>query len=75
MAIDDDGHTALHWRARMGRIRIVKISALAGGGHLQVNRAGQTALMRSVMFATLRVRESPGAVTSCCTGPTLNIDN
>lgn len=51
MAIDDDGHTALHWAAAMGRIRIVKLLLTAGADIFRVNKSGQTPLMRSVMFA------------------------
>ncbi|EEB88549.1 hypothetical protein MPER_13556, partial [Moniliophthora perniciosa FA553] len=51
MAIDDDGHTALHWACAMGRIRIVKLLLTAGADIYKVNKSGQTPLMRSVMFA------------------------
>jgi transcription factor MBP1 len=51
MAIDDDGHTALHWAAAMGRVRVVKLLLSAGADIYNVNKAGQTALMRAVMFA------------------------
>ncbi|EDR02284.1 uncharacterized protein LACBIDRAFT_191754 [Laccaria bicolor S238N-H82] len=51
MAIDDDGHTSLHWACAMGRIRIVKLLLTAGADIFKVNKAGQTPLMRSVMFA------------------------
>ncbi|KAG8826865.1 hypothetical protein FRC19_006984 [Serendipita sp. 401] len=49
--IDEDGHTALHWAAAMGCIRVVKLLVSAGADVFKVNKAGQTALMRSVMFA------------------------
>ncbi|KAH9950026.1 apses-domain-containing protein [Amylocystis lapponica] len=58
MAIDDDGHTALHWAALWA-----------------VNKAGQTALMRSVMFANnYDVRKFP-ELYELLHRSTLNIDN
>ena len=49
--IDEDDHTALHWAAAMGRIRVVKLLLSAGADPFLTNKSGQTALMRSVMFA------------------------
>ena len=40
MAIDDDGHTALHWACAMGRIRIVKFLLSAGADIFRVNTLG-----------------------------------
>ncbi|KAI9063369.1 apses-domain-containing protein [Trametes sanguinea] len=75
MAIDDDGHTALHWAAAMGRIRIVKLLLTAGADIYKVNKAGQTALMRSVMFANnYDVRKFP-ELYELLHKSTLNIDN
>lgn len=75
MAIDDDGHTALHWASAMGRIRVVKLLLTAGADIFKVNRAGQTALMRSVMFANnYDVRKFPD-LYELLHRSTLNIDN
>lgn len=75
MAIDDDGHTALHWASAMGRIRIVKLLLSAGADIFRVNKAGQTALMRSVMFANnYDVRKFP-ELYELLHRSTLNIDN
>ncbi|KAG6831865.1 hypothetical protein H0H92_006982 [Tricholoma furcatifolium] len=75
MAIDDDGHTALHWACAMGRIRIVKLLLTAGADIFKVNKAGQTALMRSVMFANnYDVRKFP-ELYELLHRSTLNIDN
>ncbi|KAH9853819.1 apses-domain-containing protein [Lenzites betulinus] len=75
MAIDDDGHTALHWASAMGRIRIVKLLLTAGADIYKVNKAGQTALMRSVMFANnYDVRKFP-ELYELLHKSTLNIDN
>ncbi|OBZ71921.1 Cell division cycle-related protein res2/pct1 [Grifola frondosa] len=75
MAIDDDGHTALHWASAMGRIRIVKLLLTAGADIFKVNKAGQTPLMRSVMFANnYDVRKFP-ELYELLHRSTLNIDN
>ncbi|KAH9482482.1 Cell division cycle-related protein res2/pct1 [Psilocybe cubensis] len=75
MAIDDDGHTALHWGCAMGRIRVVKLLLTAGADIFKVNKAGQTALMRSVMFANnYDVRKFP-ELYELLHRSTLNIDN
>lgn len=75
MGIDDDGHTALHWACAMGRIRIVKLLLSAGADIFKVNKSGQTALMRSVMFANnYDVRKFP-ELYELLHRSTLNIDN
>lgn len=74
MAIDDDGHTSLHWACAMGRIRIVKLLLTAGAEIFKVNKTGQTALMRSVMFANnYDVRKFP-ELYELLHRSTLNID-
>ncbi|KAI0786400.1 transcription factor [Abortiporus biennis] len=73
--IDDDGHTALHWAAAMGRVRIVKLLVSAGADIFRLNKAGQTALMRAVMFANnYDVRKFP-ELYEILHKTTLNIDN
>ncbi|KAF9268241.1 transcription factor [Marasmius fiardii PR-910] len=75
LAIDDDGHTALHWACAMGRIRIVKLLLTAGSDIYKVNKGGQTPLMRSVMFANnYDVRKFP-ELYELLHKSTLNIDN
>ncbi|KAJ3790668.1 transcription factor [Lentinula aff. detonsa] len=75
MAIDDDGHTSLHWACAMGRLRIVKLLLTAGADVFKVNKAGQTPLMRSVMFANnYDVRKFP-ELYELLHRSTLNIDN
>ncbi|KIL68212.1 hypothetical protein M378DRAFT_158754 [Amanita muscaria Koide BX008] len=75
MAIDDDGHTSLHWACAMGRIRVVKLLLTAGADVFRVNKSGQTALMRSVMFANnYDVRKFP-ELYELLHRSTLNIDN
>lgn len=75
MAIDDDGHTSLHWACAMGRIRIVKLLLTAGVDIFKVNKAGQTALMRSVMFANNYDVRKFQELYELLHRSTLNIDN
>lgn len=75
MAIDDDGHTSLHWACAMGRIRIVKLLLTAGADTFKVNKAGQTALMRSVMFANNYDVRKFQELYELLHRSTLNIDN
>lgn len=75
MEIDDDGHSALHWASAMGRVRIVKLLLTAGADIYKTNKSGQTALMRSVMFANnYDVRKFP-ELYELLHRSTLNIDN
>ncbi|KAH8830590.1 transcription factor [Flagelloscypha sp. PMI_526] len=75
MAIDDDGHTSLHWACAMGRIKTVKLLLSAGADIFKVNKSGQTPLMRSVMFANnYDVRKFP-ELYELLHKSTLNIDN
>ena len=74
VAIDDDGHTALHWACAMGRLRVVKLLLSAGANIFSVNHAEQTALMRSVMFSNnYDVRKFP-ELYQLLHRSTLNID-
>ena len=59
----------------MGRIRVVKLLLTAGADIFRVNKAGQTPLMRSVMFANnYDVRKFP-ELYELLHRSTLNIDN
>jgi len=74
VAIDDDGHTAIHWACAMGRIRIVKLLISLGADIYRINRNGQTCLMRAVMFANnYDVRKFP-ELYELLRRTTLNID-
>lgn len=74
MAIDEEGHTALHWACAMGRIRIIKILLTIGGDIFQTNHEGQTPLMRGVMFSNnYDVRKFP-ELYELLHRSTLNID-
>ncbi|KAI7363561.1 apses transcription factor [Hortaea werneckii] len=49
-AIDDRGHTALHWAAAMGDIEVVKDLIRLGADIAIQSKSGETPLMRSVIF-------------------------
>lgn len=75
MSLDDDGHTPLHWACAMGRTRVVKLLVTAGADIFKVNKQGQTALMRSVMFGNnYDVRKFPELYEHLHKS-TLNIDH
>lgn len=74
VVIDDDGHTALHWACAMGRIQIVKLLLACGADIFRANNAGQTALMRAVMFTNnYDLRTFPELFESF-SGSIINID-
>lgn len=50
IAIDDQGHTALHWAASLGRIKTLELLVSRGADIRRSNIAGETPLMRSVMM-------------------------
>jgi transcription factor MBP1 len=59
-AIDDKGHTALHWAAAMGDVDIVK-DLLNRGARVDVlSKSMETPLMRAVMFTNNYDRSSMG---------------
>ncbi|KZS94146.1 apses-domain-containing protein [Sistotremastrum niveocremeum HHB9708] len=73
--IDDDEHTALHWACAMARVKVVKLLLSAGADIFRVNKSGQTALMRSVMFANNYDIRKFGELYEILHRSTLNIDN
>ena len=75
MTLDGEGHTPLHWACALGRTRVVKFLLTTGADIFKVNKQGQTALMRSVMFANnYDVRKFP-ELYELLHRSTLNIDN
>jgi transcription factor MBP1 len=48
--IDDEGHTAFHWSCAMGILKIIEVLIDIGADIHAVNLAGQTPLIRSIMF-------------------------
>ncbi|GJJ07775.1 hypothetical protein Clacol_001980 [Clathrus columnatus] len=74
VAIDEDGHTALHWACAMGRLRIVKLLLTVSGDIFRTNNEGQTPLMRAVMFSNnYDIRKFP-ELYELLHRSTLNID-
>ncbi|KAJ2963920.1 hypothetical protein NQZ79_g1152 [Umbelopsis isabellina] len=49
LVIDDQGHTALHWAAALGRLNTLRQLVQRGSNIQRPNFAGETALMRSVL--------------------------
>ena len=75
MSIDEEGHAALHWACAMGRIRIIKLLLTIGADIFRTNAAGQTPLMRGVMFSNnYDVRKFP-ELYELLHRSTLNIDH
>ncbi|KAI8369032.1 hypothetical protein BD560DRAFT_330373 [Blakeslea trispora] len=50
LVIDDQGHTALHWAAALGRIRVVELLLENGANVCRANYHGETPLMRAAMI-------------------------
>jgi transcription factor MBP1 len=48
--IDDEGHSALHWAAAMGRLSVVRILCDRHADLFQANHEDQIPLVRSIMF-------------------------
>ncbi|KAF8582700.1 ankyrin, partial [Ramaria rubella] len=68
-------HAALHWACAMGRIRIIKLLLTIGADIFYTNTAGQTPLMRGVMFSNnYDVRKFP-ELYELLHRSTLNIDH
>jgi transcription factor MBP1 len=63
-AIDDKGHTALHWAVAMGDLDIVK-TLLNQGASIDVqSKSGETPLMRSVLFTNIYEKQNMERIAS-----------
>lgn len=63
-AIDDKGHTALHWAVAMGDLEIVK-HLLNDGASIDVqSKNGETPLMRSVIFTNIYEKQNMERIAS-----------
>ncbi|KAG1466180.1 hypothetical protein G6F46_001346 [Rhizopus delemar] len=50
LVIDEQGHTALHWAAALGKIPVVQLLIEKGASICRANYDGETPLMRAVMI-------------------------
>ncbi|CAO3686433.1 unnamed protein product [Rhizopus stolonifer] len=50
LVLDDQGHTALHWAAALGKIPVIKLLLEKGANICRANHEGETPLMRAVMI-------------------------
>ncbi|CEG78256.1 hypothetical protein RMATCC62417_12892 [Rhizopus microsporus] len=50
LVIDEQGHTALHWAAALGKIPVVQFLIEKGASICRANYDGETPLMRAVMI-------------------------
>ncbi|KAI7866312.1 uncharacterized protein EV154DRAFT_532715 [Mucor mucedo] len=50
LVIDEQGHTALHWAAALGRTKIVDLLISNGANVCSINLEGETPLMRAAMI-------------------------
>ena len=63
-AIDDKGHTALHWAVAMGDLEIVK-RLLTDRASIDVqSKSGETPLMRSVLFTNIFEKQNMERIAS-----------
>jgi transcription factor MBP1 len=56
--IDTEGHTAIHWAAAMGDLKVIELLCKANANAYAINKRGETPLMRAVMFTNNYDRRS-----------------
>jgi transcription factor MBP1 len=56
--IDTEGHTAIHWAAAMGDLKVIELLCKADANIYSINKRGETPLMRAVMFTNNYDRRS-----------------
>ena len=56
--IDTEGHTAIHWAAAMGDLRVIELLCKARANPSATNHRGETPLMRAVLFTNNYDRRS-----------------
>ena len=56
--IDNEGHTAIHWAAAMGDLKVIEHLCKAEANIYATNKRGETPLMRAVMFTNNYDRRS-----------------
>jgi len=56
--IDTEGHTAIHWAAAMGDLKVIELLCKADANIYATNKRGETPLMRAVLFTNNYDRRS-----------------
>ncbi|KAI5793160.1 hypothetical protein EDC01DRAFT_717384 [Geopyxis carbonaria] len=56
--IDTEGHTAIHWAAAMGDLKVIDLLVRAKANIFATNKRGETPLMRAVLFTNNHDRKS-----------------
>ena len=73
--IDDEGHTAFHWAASMGDLRVIELLYQAEANIFMVNKRGETPLMRAVLFINNYDRKSFPRLVETLRDTIFHVDN
>jgi len=73
--IDDEGHTAFHWAASMGDLRVIELLYQAKANIFMVNKRGETPLMRAVLFTNNYDRKSFPRLVETLRDTIFHVDN
>lgn len=73
--IDDEGHTAFHWAAAMGDLRVIELLYKANANIYMVNKRGETPLMRAVLFTNNYDRKSFPRLVETLRDTIFHVDN
>ncbi|RPA89801.1 apses-domain-containing protein [Choiromyces venosus 120613-1] len=73
--IDDEGHTAFHWAASMGDLRVIELLYQAEANIFMVNKRGETPLMRAVLFTNNYDRKSFPRLVETLRETIFHVDN
>lgn len=73
--IDDEGHTAFHWAAAMGDLRVIELLYKADANIYMVNKRGETPLMRAVLFTNNYDRKSFPRLVETLRDTIFHVDN
>ncbi|TPX43327.1 hypothetical protein SeLEV6574_g05132 [Synchytrium endobioticum] len=72
--IDDQGHTAMHWSASLGRDNLVRLLLQIGASITSANYCGETPLIRLVRVPNSYETGSAGLIISCLASTLLSQD-
>ncbi|KAL7271494.1 Transcription factor mbp1 (MBF subunit p120) [Rhizina undulata] len=73
--IDDEGHTAFHWAAAMGDLRVIELLYNAKANIYMTNKRGETPLMRAVLFTNNYDRKSFPRLVETLRDTIFEVDN